>query len=489
MQLVYNTTGSGTLTLKIFKEDNSSTSTTGTTGVNGELLMVQMSLQTSGGNVFSQLSTLQVGAPTASTFTSGTVAGTVGQVYWIKVNPNGLFNHQSAIGHIAVQASQVGVDAFTGFGSLIGQLNAYVGEPAAVRFARLCTEQGFAYRIVGWPATSVVMGPQGIGTFLSLLQECEAADHGMIFEPRQALALGYRTSASMTNQSLALSGALPLALSYTGAALGGGGGMTLASTDDDLATINDEVMTRGSASQTGTSYEAVMTAAQYAANAGLSTQAPPGGVGVYQDSRTVNTFSEFGLGDQAGWVVHLGTVNELRFPGVPVDLARSELTAQLAAIEDLDLGDYVSVTSPPSFLVPDTIKAIVWGLTETLGGFIYTIDWQTAPESPYETLVAGSGAGSDCRADTDGSTLHSSATSGATTISVDTTAGGQVWSNIAGDLPYDIIVAGERMTVTAVGGLTQPQTLTVTRSVNGVVKAHSPGEAVALFQPCYYTLV
>ena len=40
------------------------------------------------------------------------------------------------------------------------------------------------------------MGAQAIDTLGNLLQACEDADRGQIFEPRQALALGYRTLAS-----------------------------------------------------------------------------------------------------------------------------------------------------------------------------------------------------------------------------------------------------------------------------------------------------
>ena len=44
------------------------------------------------------------------------------------------------------------------------------------------------------------------------------------------------------------------------------------------------------------------------------------------------------------------------------------------------------------------------------------------------------------------------------------------------------------MTVTAVTGTGVSQTLTVTRSVNGIVKAHSSGVALDLAAPSYYGL-
>jgi hypothetical protein len=39
-----------------------------------------------------------------------------------------------------------------------------------------------------------------------------------------------------------------------------------------------------------------------------------------------------------------------------------------------------------------------------------------------------------------------------------------------------------------VSGASSPQTFTVTRSVNGVVKAQLAGAAISLFAPAYYVL-
>jgi hypothetical protein len=50
------------------------------------------------------------------------------------------------------------------------------------------------------------------------------------------------------------------------------------------------------------------------------------------------------------------------------------------------------------------------------------------------------------------------------------------------------MIGGERMTVTAVTGSSSPQTLTVTRSVNGVVKSHATGVPVVLADPNYLGL-
>ena len=88
------------------------------------------------------------------------------------------------------------------------------------------------------------------------------------------------------------------------------------------------------------------------------------------------------------------------------------------------------------------------------------------------------------RADTDGSTLHANASSGATSITVDTTdATTPLWTTAAADFPLDIAIGGERITVTNITGSSSPQTFTCTRAVNGVTKAHTAGDDVRLWFP------
>ena len=67
-------------------------------------------------------------------------------------------------------------------------------------------------------------------------------------------------------------------------------------------------------------------------------------------------------------------------------------------------------------------------------------------------------------------------------------ANSPLWTTSSGSWPFDIVVGGERMTVTAVSGSSSPQTLTVARSVNGVIKAQASGASIALFQPMIVAL-
>lgn len=64
-----------------------------------------------------------------------------------------------------------------------------------------------------------------------------------------------------------------------------------------------------------------------------------------------------------------------------------------------------------------------------------------------------------------------------------------LWTTAAGEAPFDILVGGERMTVNAtITGATNPQTLPVTRAVNGVSKAHPIGADVRLAEPLILAL-
>jgi hypothetical protein len=94
------------------------------------------------------------------------------------------------------------------------------------------------------------------------------------------------------------------------------------------------------------------------------------------------------------------------------------------------------------------------------------------------------------RADTDGSQLTTAVDATAVSISVTTTSG-PVWVDsaaYASEFPFDITMGGEVMSVTAITGTTSPQTFTVTRSVNGVVKDQLAGADIVLSQPMILSL-
>jgi hypothetical protein len=401
---------------------------------------------------------------------SALLIGTLGFVDGVTFNPSGIFS-SSSVGHAYVQAQHVPLTfAFNPF-------NAWNGETAGNRFARLCKENGFDVRIIGAPSVSAPMGYQSIGTFPTVIQECETADMGQIFESRDSLSLVYRTLASIENQA-------PITtLDYSQAMIGGAGesmSSGLSPTYDDFSTNNDWTVTRGNNRISGSTYRATL-------NDGSSMSVTV--VGYYSDSETANLYLDSQLSDVAWWLVHLGTVNEARWPAIPINLLRSAIDTQVSNCILMDIGDSVSATNLPNTVIYDPVGQIVLGMEEDLGVFYWWISINGAPASVYNTgiyddLIYG-------RADTDGSTLTAGITSGATSFQVTTTDTTKpVWTLSAGDFPFDINIGGERMTVSNITSATSPQTFTISaRAVNGVVKAHNSGEDVRLWFPPIYAIM
>ena len=167
-------------------------------------LLWSMQAVASGSNVKYTLAAVAPGASSgfaASATSSAT--GAAGNVAWVICDPFGGNFSDTVIGHIQVQAAAPSIFA------LGSPLDAWTGEAAGTRYARLCGENSWPCRVKGSPAVSALMGPQGIDTFQNLLQECETADRGQQFEPREVAGLGYRTLASMLNQAPALTVSYP----------------------------------------------------------------------------------------------------------------------------------------------------------------------------------------------------------------------------------------------------------------------------------------
>ena len=385
---------------------------------------------------------------------------TLGTVSSVEVNPTGAALTDVAIGHVTVQ------DTTGTIADVAEEFAAHVGEKAADRIARLCTENGVSIATTGGKPLAEKMGPQGVETLLSLVDEALDTGQGILRERRDAAGLQYRTIEDLYNETPAL------AVSYVDNLF-----RPFEPTDDDDGVRNKVTVQRaGGASAT---VERI--------TGPLSTLAPPNGVGVYDEQVTLSLDLDARTEGHAGWRVNLGTHDEPRWPVIGVDLAdsywlaRSSLTAAALSV---DLGDVITIDSLPSWLPPDQIRVMVTGYTETIRPHEYTIEWETVPARPYTvgTYSTGSGparytsAGTVTAEDLD-----------ATETDVDITHGARKWGRPDGD--YDVVIGGERMTVKAVTDLTLPaQRFTVVRGVNGVSKAHASGASVELAEPYRYAL-
>jgi hypothetical protein len=305
------------------------------------------------------------------------------------------------------------------------------------------------------------MGSQRPNTLLTLLGQCEASDGGVLYEDRSALALRYRCRASHYNQPIALT------LDYTQA---GHVAPPLEPVDDDQRTRNDRTVTRDG----GSSARAVLE------SGALSIQAPPAGVGTYDDSVTLSLARDSQVEPIAWWRLHLGTWDEARYPTVHINLAAAPLL--IPDVLALEIGDRIQIINPPTWLPPGPIDLIVEGYTETIG---HPCDWDIVlnctPAGPWTVGITDDSVLG--RADTAGSQLASGINSSATSLSVATTAG-PIWTTSGAELPFDIQIGGEVVTVSAISGASSPQTFTISaRSVNGVSKSHSAGADVRLAHP------
>jgi hypothetical protein len=456
--LVYIT--GGTLALKGYDADGTEVAnqTVLGFGLNANPQRVILQLQTTGGsNLDWELKGQHLDGTIVGS--SGTFAGlTVSRALRVVVNP-GQGLGDVAFGHVAVhKATRLPSD-------LIDEFIAHVGETAGRRVERLCDEESITFRAVGDLDATSPMGAQLPKTLVELLREAADADQGILYEPRDVFGLAYRTRDSLCRQDARLQ------LDYAAAHLSG-----IDPVDDDQQVRNDITVKR----LEGSSARAVSETGP------LSVQAPPDGIGRYDEEVTQNLRLDSQLGDAAGWLLHLGTVDEARYPVLQVDLARAPFVADQTlalACQALDVGDRLTVANPPAWLPPDQISQLAQGMAETMGNFTHRIDVNCSPETPWGQAARYDDGTS--RYSSDGSTLGSGITSSATSLSV-ATPSGPLWSHADGD--FNIRIGGEVMTVTAVAGASSPQTFTVTRSVNSVVKAQPSGAAVELAQPKVYAI-
>lgn len=330
-----------------------------------------------------------------------------------------------AVGHVTVENAVTATDA------LGVRLNP-IGESSGRRIQRLCSEEGIAFDWVGDLDDTVALGAQGRQNPLALMQEAVAADGGMLYENLAVLGLGYRTRASLYNQDPALT------LNYAGFNLA----QVPTPVEDDRYIQNKVTVTVNGVSQT---YEETSGA--------LSTALPPTGVGAYGTDVTLNlsTTTSSTLLDQAAWRVHLGTVDEARYPQISVNLAHASFVTNPAlkqAVLGLRQGDRVQIQNPPAWLPPDAIDQLILGFDESITHFEHRLTFTCAPASPYTVGVLDSLL---ARVDTDGSQLLSAVGSSDTSIDVVPSPGQSgLWTTDSAETPWDVRVGGEVMRVTGV---------------------------------------
>lgn len=365
------------------------------------------------------------------------------------------------VAHVAITRNTP-VSWLASAGSVTGGPDtAYKGEGATARIARLCAEEGIPLQARG--NSNIAMGPQGQDTFLTLIKDAGAADLGVLSERLDRPGLVYRARETLYNQ--------PAALELDAGRDAdpwrpGDIDHPFEPKLDDQDIRNDVTATREDGSSFRATDEESITD------------------GRYDTDVTLNLARDSQLSGQAGWRLHLGTWKGMRYPSlsIPLDIAQDHIPNWVTA----ELGDRVTVTGLPPQHPTDTVDLLDQRISETLHPDRWTVELTCTPAGPWDVGVLD-----DSPPDTEMRRLDSRGSALADPINETATAfdvafPGYRWVTTAGEgdqFPFKITIGGERMTVTGISGTSSPQTFTVVRSVNEVVKPHPAGAAVQVADP------
>lgn len=424
---------------------------------NGETLRVALSLEQVGADVAWVISVLAPGSGAVGLSGSTVSSVTFGKCTSVSINLLRNFT-DVALGHITFQNN------ITNLFEVAAQLAAHSGERALDRIVRLSAENAVPLSYVGSASDTVKLGAQRSQTYLDLVREAGDSDVGTVHERRGLLAVAYRTRTSIYAQASAVT--LDLSKFEVG--------QPFLPIDDDQGARNDRLVKR----KGGGEYRAVLTSGR------MSVLEPPDGVGRYDDAPEVSLQADSQLYDLAYWLLALGTVDEARYPNLRIDLdAPAVVSAGLeSAVLDLDVDDRLSIINATRARIYNPINEIVRGYTETLGNFTHTFSVNLSPAAPFDIGVLDDGVN---RISSGSSTLTSALAKNVTgAVSVTTSVPADLWTTTGADFPLDIVIGGERITLSAISGAGSPQTFTISaRAVNGVEKAHSAGAVVNVADP------
>lgn len=299
----------------------------------------------------------------------------------------------------------------------------WLAEPADERFAHLCAQAHVSSTVVSGSAAQ--MGRERTVPRLQALRDCEDADQGAIYETRDDLGLTFRSNSSRYGQ-------LPVTLDYAAQEIS----PPFEPLPDDLAIANDREVRR----RDGSSARAEKT------TGALSTQDPPDGVGRYDDSITVDVYTDEQVEQIANWRLHTGTWDAERYPMVRVNLAGSP--SLIPTVAPLDTGDYMRITNLPDWLPPEDAQLFIEGYRESLGQYVWDITFNTSPAGAYQVVGRWGLLAHE---------LHAAINTAVTSIDIATTDVTQPLLETDAALigsGYGITIGGEELQLTAVADST-----------------------------------
>lgn len=453
-----NTSGYG---LKVISESGSTlldeAYASGDDAAPGQWIYTRIKITQNGSNIKAEVSWYAEQAENFWGITATAFAGTIGAPTQAAVPANAATNG-AAYAHVF---GVTGVADDLEDGDFTDAFRGYDRETAVARFVRLCGSRGLPWQWIGDTSSdSRRMGPQQLVTFLDQLKEIRRTESGLIFDRGDNIGITL-----VTRQYLYRHATEPvLELTYPDDVAGGMAEVTSGADLYNLITAKNV---------TGSQSIAELATGRY------GTQNPPTGSGRLDKTVDVNLASDGPLEDVSSWWLAFYTQEGPRFDTVVVDVdAHPELAT---ACNSAGPGQFITITGR----TPDPLLLLITKKSQATHRKRNVFTFSVAPGAIFNVGIYDD-AGSVYDSAT--STLGADLTTTATSASVKTTNYHDRWDTAAG---YDVELAGERCTVTAMtaatfSGGTWNQTATLTRSVNGVVKTQSTGTRFRLADPVYY---
>lgn len=413
----------------------------------------------------------------ANPFASGSVAGTIGAPNRAAINPDQVnttgsvdpYGIRFIVGHFTVHNSVVVALPYYGDGTFtIRSDHGWAYEMAHERALRLADEENVALRVIGDPEADgpTRLNTQPEGGFVDLLRSTAESESGGLLVEEE---FGY----TLIDRTARYNKAVDLTVDMATYARDGG--------TDPADVLVPKLDARGPTVWTveRRNASAATAAAVDAYRERRGTVADKAVLDVLYDSDTVQ---------HATWRVHLSVDGQgANYPQFGVDFAANPGLIQ--AWLWCRIGSRVQRTNQPTIAGLGVIDQVIDGMSEVIGRRSWTASIDGSPAAVWDVGVYDTS-----RYDSASTTLAEDLTTSETAWDISTVNGGDVWGGAwdSTPLPYDVMVGGEQCTVTAVTAPTGSgpylQTMTCTRSVNGVVKPQTIGTEIHVANPGFYAL-
>lgn len=372
---------------------------------------------------------------------------TLGRVTQVRVNPAGGYTNVTT-GHLTVVP-----DLWT-FDTTRFDLPGWPNQPAMRRILRICYEENIPFCYKDNPdVTTQNIGQQKEYATFDLIKQVPEMGGGFLVGAKGAVALEWTTRGAMYNQD-------PVFTLHGGA--GGHIGRPLEPVFDYAESYNYVSVDRADGG----------TVVVEETEGPLSTQLPPSGISRREREFSLSAGDDLVASRIAEFNLAVGVLLDPRIAEVSTNpAARNSIT--LEQLSDMAIGRRIDLDTLESRDIYGTLSQVVAGYTlELRDRFDPRVTINTTPYAPYKAFALTDD--DKARPDGVGSRSITSLTPTQTgAMTVVTSQQEYLWTTDPADFPLDIMMGGERITISGITGETSPQTFTISvRSVNGVVKSH-----------------